>query len=65
MFYHVGNSNRHALGICLVGDFRTQQPTPERLEVPRLRVEKLPCIPNGRVPNKLLTILAKSCGYSG
>ncbi|MCR8656916.1 peptidoglycan recognition protein family protein [Paenibacillus endoradicis] len=25
--YHVGNSNKHALGICLVGDFRTQQPT--------------------------------------
>ncbi|WP_020616152.1 N-acetylmuramoyl-L-alanine amidase [Paenibacillus daejeonensis] len=24
---HVGNSNKHALGICLVGDFRTQKPT--------------------------------------
>ncbi|WP_244297366.1 N-acetylmuramoyl-L-alanine amidase [Brevibacillus antibioticus] len=31
--YHVGNSNRHALGICLVGDFRTQQPRPEQLDV--------------------------------
>jgi N-acetylmuramoyl-L-alanine amidase len=30
--YHVGNSNRHALGICLVGDFRTQKPTPEQLD---------------------------------
>ncbi|TQK41983.1 copper amine oxidase-like protein [Brevibacillus sp. AG162] len=30
--YHVGNSNRHALGICLVGDFRTQQPTAAQLE---------------------------------
>lgn len=30
--YHVGNSNRHALGICLVGDFRTQQPTPAQLD---------------------------------
>lgn len=27
---HVGNSNKHALGICLVGDFRTQHPTPEQ-----------------------------------
>ncbi|HIW33131.1 MAG TPA: peptidoglycan recognition protein family protein [Candidatus Paenibacillus intestinavium] len=25
--YHVGNSNKHALGICLVGDFRNQKPT--------------------------------------
>ncbi|MFE4569080.1 peptidoglycan recognition protein family protein [Paenibacillus chitinolyticus] len=25
--YHLGDSNRRALGICLVGDFRTQQPT--------------------------------------
>ncbi|URN94628.1 MAG: peptidoglycan recognition protein family protein [Candidatus Pristimantibacillus lignocellulolyticus] len=25
--YHVGNSNKHALGICMVGDFRTQKPT--------------------------------------
>ncbi|AWX56862.1 N-acetylmuramoyl-L-alanine amidase [Brevibacillus brevis] len=30
--YHVGNSNRHALGICLVGDFRTQKPTPAQLD---------------------------------
>lgn len=28
--YHVGNSNKHALGICMVGDFRTQQPTVEQ-----------------------------------
>lgn len=27
MTYHVGDSNKHALGICLVGDFRTQVPT--------------------------------------
>jgi N-acetylmuramoyl-L-alanine amidase len=25
--YHVGNSNGFALGICLTGDFRTQEPT--------------------------------------
>ncbi|MCM3492833.1 N-acetylmuramoyl-L-alanine amidase [Paenibacillus lactis] len=30
--YHVGNSNKHALGVCMVGDFRTQQPTPEQYE---------------------------------
>lgn len=28
--YHVGNGNKHALGICMVGDFRTQQPTQEQ-----------------------------------
>src|SRR5690606_1349989 len=26
---HVGNSNKHSLGICLVGDFRTQHPRSE------------------------------------
>jgi N-acetylmuramoyl-L-alanine amidase len=30
--YHVGNSNRWALGICLTGDFRTQKPTNEQLD---------------------------------
>jgi N-acetylmuramoyl-L-alanine amidase len=28
--YHVGNSNRFALGICLVGDFRSEEPTDEQ-----------------------------------
>jgi N-acetylmuramoyl-L-alanine amidase len=28
--YHVGNSNRFAVGICLVGDFRTEEPTLEQ-----------------------------------
>lgn len=28
--YHVGDSNKHALGICMVGDFRMQRPTPEQ-----------------------------------
>jgi N-acetylmuramoyl-L-alanine amidase len=27
---HVGNSNKWALGICLVGDFRTEEPTKEQ-----------------------------------
>ncbi|WP_079475627.1 peptidoglycan recognition protein family protein [Marinococcus halophilus] len=29
--YHVGNSNEEAVGICLVGDFRTQHPTKAQL----------------------------------
>ncbi|HHN48737.1 MAG TPA: N-acetylmuramoyl-L-alanine amidase [Bacteroidales bacterium] len=28
--YHVGNSNRTAVGICLTGDFREQEPTGEQ-----------------------------------
>jgi len=44
--YHVGNSNKHALGICLVGDFRTQQPTSEQyaaaLELVRWLQTQLP-----------------------
>jgi hypothetical protein len=28
--YHVGNSNKFALGICVVGDFRTEEPTDEQ-----------------------------------
>ena len=28
--YHVGNSNDFAVGICLVGDFRDYDPTPEQ-----------------------------------
>jgi N-acetylmuramoyl-L-alanine amidase len=28
--YHVGNSNRFALGICLVGDFRSEEPSDEQ-----------------------------------
>lgn len=28
--YHVGNSNKQAVGICVVGDFRTQEPTEEQ-----------------------------------
>lgn len=31
--YHVGNQNRRALGICVPGDYRTDQPTKDMLEV--------------------------------
>lgn len=30
--YHVGNSNKFAVGICVVGDFRTEEPTPQQKE---------------------------------
>lgn len=30
--YHVGNSNRVSVGICLTGDFRTQQPTAKQYQ---------------------------------
>ncbi|MCM3632918.1 peptidoglycan recognition protein family protein [Paenibacillus camelliae] len=39
--YHVGNSNKHALGICLVGDFRTQHPTTEQYAAAIWLVRKL------------------------
>ncbi|RAT99236.1 N-acetylmuramoyl-L-alanine amidase [Brevibacillus sp. Leaf182] len=39
--YHVGNSNRHALGICLVGDFRTQQPTAAQLDAANRLIQHL------------------------
>lgn len=39
--YHVGNSNKHALGICLVGDFRTQQPSAEQYAAALWLVRKL------------------------
>lgn len=29
--YHVGNSNRSAIGVCMTGDFRTNDPTKEQL----------------------------------
>jgi len=39
--YHVGDSNKHSLGICLVGDYRTQQPTPEQYAAALWLVQKL------------------------
>ena len=36
--YHVGNSNRFAVGICLSGDFRTEEPTDAQKESLRLLV---------------------------
>jgi hypothetical protein len=47
--YHVGNSNKHALGICMVGDFRTQQPTAEQYAAVLDLVRWL----QGQLPNAL------------
>jgi N-acetyl-anhydromuramyl-L-alanine amidase AmpD len=30
--YHVGNSNKKSLGVCLVGDFRSELPTKEQMD---------------------------------
>lgn len=45
--YHVGNSNRHALGICLVGDFRTQKPTGAQIDTANRLIEYL----QGQIPS--------------
>ncbi|TQK54299.1 copper amine oxidase-like protein [Brevibacillus sp. AG162] len=37
----MGNSNRHTLGICLVGDFRTQQPTAAQLDAANRLIQHL------------------------
>lgn len=30
--YHVGNSNKTAIGVCLIGDFRYEEPTEEQID---------------------------------
>lgn len=39
--YHVGNHNNYAVGICLTGDFRTEEPTKEQKESLRNLVSAL------------------------
>ncbi|GAE29903.1 peptidoglycan recognition protein family protein [Halalkalibacter hemicellulosilyticus] len=39
--YHVGNSNRYAIGICMVGDFRTQTLTKEQRQATLRLTRKL------------------------
>src|SRR5690625_181462 len=39
--YHVGNHNNYAVGICLTGDFRTEDPTDEQKESLRNLVNAL------------------------
>ena len=45
---HVGNHNRYSLGICMVGDFRTQQPTEKQYEATLWLVNHL----QKQLPNK-------------
>lgn len=46
--YHVGHSNRIALGICLVGDFTKEQPTELQLQAAadlcQMLIHKIPSI---------------------
>jgi N-acetylmuramoyl-L-alanine amidase len=48
--YHVGNSNRWSIGICMVGDFRTQKPTEAQyaaaLELTKYLKDALPNVSN-------------------
>lgn len=47
MTHHVGNSNRFAVGVCLVGDFRTEQPTEAQKESLRhLHAKLVEVLPN-------------------
>lgn len=39
--YHVGNHNNYAVGVCLTGDFRTEEPTKEQKESLRNLVSAL------------------------
>lgn len=45
---HVGNHNKYSLGICMVGDFRTQNPTKEQYESTLWLVNYV----QGKLPNK-------------
>lgn len=62
--YHVGNSNSHALGICMVGDFRVgrQEPTKEQYDSLLWLLNYL----RNTLPNKNLQILGHQeyPGYS-
>ncbi len=46
--YHVGNSNEFAVGICLVGDFRYYEPTPEQK---KSLFDLHECLKNKDMPN--------------
>lgn len=41
MTYHVGNSNREAIGICLVGNFDIDHPTQQQLSSLRKLIEEI------------------------
>lgn len=39
--YHIGNANNYSVGICMTGDFRYEDPTPEQEESLRLLTARL------------------------
>ncbi|WP_281659139.1 N-acetylmuramoyl-L-alanine amidase [Halobacillus sp. Cin3] len=63
--YHVGNSNKQAVGICLVGDFRTQEPTEAQQnslrELHAALVKDLPAYKRTRGHNKFPGYSRKQC----
>lgn len=63
--YHVGNSNGFAVGVCLVGDFRTEQPTAAQAEALRLLharlVEQMPAYKRTRGHNEYPGYAWKEC----
>jgi uncharacterized protein YigE (DUF2233 family) len=60
MTYHVGNSNRKSIGICLVGDFRTQKPTPAQYQAALELVRELQRI----IPHTVIKGHSELPGYS-
>ncbi|RSL29052.1 N-acetylmuramoyl-L-alanine amidase [Salibacterium salarium] len=46
--YHVGDSNSFAVGVCLVGDFRTEEPTDAQKQALR---DLHDCLAGGDMPN--------------
>lgn len=63
--YHVGNSNEFSLGIALVGDFRTEDPTPEQkqalFDLHPLVVEELPNYQRTRGHDEFPDYAYKAC----
>ncbi|MCA1021783.1 N-acetylmuramoyl-L-alanine amidase [Halobacillus litoralis] len=63
--YHVGNSNKQAIGICLVGDFRTQEPTEAQKnslrELHAALVKDLPAYKRTRGHNEFPGYSRKQC----
>lgn len=66
MSYHIGNSNRIAVGICLTGDFRNENPTAEQEESLRYLCNvylptKLPNLKNIKGHNEYPGYKLKQC----
>lgn len=65
MSYHVGDSNGFTVGICLTGDFRTEEPTEEQKRSLRLLhnelVNELPAYKRTRGHNEFPGYASKQC----